>query len=128
MCLRVGIRHQIEAIFGRQPHAHALGRPHRTDGAQDFIQQAHATLWAATISIRALITAIPQELVDQIAVGTVDLDAIEARSPGQFSGLLERLHHACYFACFERTRHDEVLHAGIGHRLPSGPQRGGRHG
>src|SRR5262249_60314896 len=44
----------------------------------DLEQEPHTVLDAASIRVRALVGAIAQELIDQIAVGAMYLDTVEA--------------------------------------------------
>ena len=56
--------------------------PYPDDGFRDLERQACPVLRAAAILIGPLIRPAPQELVQQVAVCAVDLDAIEASIPG----------------------------------------------
>src|SRR3546814_6788354 len=55
-----------------------LFRSHRDQRLGHFAEQADAVFDRAAIIVVAQIAAIAQELVDQIAVGAVQLDAVEA--------------------------------------------------
>ena len=50
----------------------------------DLEREADAVLDRAAVGVGALVGAVAQELVDQIAVGGVDFDAVEAGSLGVF--------------------------------------------
>ena len=57
------------------------------DGFQDFEHQTRAVLDRAAIGTGALVGAVAQEFVEQIAVGAVDFHAVEAGG----LGILRRL-------------------------------------
>jgi len=52
------------------------------DGAGHFQQQAGAVFDAAAVGVGALVGAGLEELVDEVAVGGVDLDAVKTRLDG----------------------------------------------
>ena len=68
--MRVGAR--------RKMHADPPRTPYGDDGVGHFEQEAGAILERAAIAIVALVRAVVQKLVEQIAVRAVDLDAVEA--------------------------------------------------
>lgn len=65
----------------------------RDDGIHDLKREAGAVLDRASILVRSLVGDLLEELVDEIAVRAVDLDAIKARLVhGVGSSLAEPLH------------------------------------
>ena len=64
--------------------------PIAADGREDFEQQARPVFLAAAIGIAALVGRRTQELVDQVAVAGMDLDAVETGRHRIF----RRLHEA----------------------------------
>jgi hypothetical protein len=63
----------------RATAARRRARPHTSlTAAQHLEQQPRAVLDAAAVVVGALVGAVRQELVEQIAVGAVHLDAVEA--------------------------------------------------
>ena len=61
------------------PGAYRPGRaPHRDGGIGDLEHQPGTVLDRAAVFIGPMVRAVLQELVEQIAVGAVDLDAVEA--------------------------------------------------
>mmetsp|Transcript_8584 Transcript_8584/g.24840 ORF Transcript_8584/g.24840 Transcript_8584/m.24840 type:complete len:556 (-) Transcript_8584:176-1843(-) len=101
--------HVVVHAVGAQAHAYAVGVPDGEDGVENLVQEAHAVLHGTAVRIGALVRAGLQERVEQVAVGRVHLDAVEAsllrergRAPvvlddscdlvdGQCAGLLVRL-------------------------------------
>lgn len=61
------------------------------NGADDFEQEAGAVFERATVGVLAVVDGGTQELSDEIAVGAVEFDAIEARLLGPGGGLAELL-------------------------------------
>ena len=67
----------------REVHAHAARAPDGDRRVGDLEHQACTILDRSAVFIGPMIGAILQELVEQIAVGPVDLDAIEAGAPAR---------------------------------------------
>ena len=97
-------RRDLTCILGREAHGaellvadqtqadgHALadGLAH---GSQHFDGEAHAVLEAASVVVAAPVVSGREELVDQIPVRTVDLDAVETAAGGIVSGTREVLY------------------------------------
>ena len=85
---RMGIGDVVGRADRREPDADARSRPDLEDRVDRFEREARAVLDRAAVGILALVRAVAQELVDQVAVGGVDLDAVEA-------GALARCAPAC---------------------------------
>ncbi len=75
---RVGFAAVVGDAVGREPNADAIGAPYLDRGLCDLEQEAGAVLDRAAILIGPQIGVRLQELLDQIAVGSVNLDAVEA--------------------------------------------------
>jgi hypothetical protein len=75
---RIRLAAAIGDAVGRQPHADAVGAPDLDHGLRHFHQEARAVLDRAAILVGAQVGVRLQELLDQIAVGAVNLDAVEA--------------------------------------------------
>src|SRR6202034_4478177 len=71
----------VIGIGRRQPHANAIAAPFADDRLRYFDEEARAVLRAAAIAVAAPVGAVAQELIDQITVGAVQLDAVETRLP-----------------------------------------------
>ena len=100
----VGIAHAVRIGARREVHADTAGAPHRGDGVRHLQMQTRAVLDGAAVGVGALVAAVLQELVEQVAVGAVDLDAVEARALGVLRALAERLDDAGDLAGLERAR------------------------
>ena len=66
----------------RKVDADASGAPDADGGVGDFEQQPRTILNSAAVSIRSLVRGVLQELIEQVAVGAVNLHAVEAGDPG----------------------------------------------
>jgi hypothetical protein len=85
---------------------------------------------SAAILVAALIAARLQKLLDQIAVGAMDLDAVEAGLQRVLRGLPERVDYARNFAGFQRPRRLVGNALAVGRRrleLGRDRHRGSRH-
>ncbi|RMS24969.1 Transcriptional regulator, AraC protein [Pseudomonas coronafaciens pv. garcae] len=78
------IAHVMHVGARREMHADATSAPDFNDCISHFQQQTSAILHRAAVLICALIGPRQQELLKQVAVGTVDLDTIETRRFGVF--------------------------------------------
>jgi hypothetical protein len=102
---RIGVAGVIHRAERRHPDPEALRTQLRDQPVCYFQQEARTVLHAATIAIGAAIGAVLQELVDQVSVCRVQLDAIEAgllRKASRF-GIL--LHNQRNLIGLERARY-----------------------
>ena len=75
----VGRTHVVEHAVGREPHADAVRRKHLDDSFDDLAQEPEAVRGAATVLVISMVGAGLEELVEQVPVRGVDLDAVETR-------------------------------------------------
>ena len=76
----VGVRdHAVEDAVGRQADAHPRAANRRRDRRRDLDGKAGAPLKAAAPRVVPAVGRQVQELVDEVAVGAVQLDPVEAR-------------------------------------------------
>jgi hypothetical protein len=74
----IAVGHVVEWIGGRQPHADAVGAPFADHRFGRFGEKAHAVRNAVAVTIGSAVGAVAQKLVDEIAIGAVQFDAVEA--------------------------------------------------
>ncbi len=86
-------------------------------GLDDLDCEAGAADQVAAIFVGALIGAGPEELVDQVAMGAVDLDAVESQALRVRGGLTEGLDNAADMLARHRLR---MLEAGLGQAREAG--------
>ncbi|MNS79694.1 hypothetical protein D3C72_1133550 [compost metagenome] len=77
--LRVAVVRVVGGRDGRQADAGLAAADGVDHGARGLEQQARAVLDGAAVVVGALVAAVFQELVEQVAVGAVQLHAVEAR-------------------------------------------------
>jgi len=76
----------MESVRGK-PYANAPLAPDVDDGVCDFEEQAGAVLDGAAVLVGAVVRTVFKKLVEQVAVGGVDLDAIESGGLGVLRAL-----------------------------------------
>jgi hypothetical protein len=101
---RIGFTAAIGDAVWRQPQADAVGTPNLDHRLRHFHQEARTVLDSAAILISAQIGVRLQELLDQVTVGAVDLDAVEAGGKRVLRGLPVGIDHARNFGCLKRAR------------------------
>lgn len=138
--LRDGIvhLHALEARPGAQPDADLIRPDGVDDGAGDLEPEARAVLDAAPVRVGAGVDHVLQELVDEVAVCAVDLDAVEpggdgvARRAGVVThelldfGRREFVRHGVFRVQGRRGRGDDGDPLGLGalgvRGAPQGPE------
>src|SRR3954470_3086265 len=93
------VRHGEHREVRRYAIADAPRSPHTDHGLGDFERQARAVLDAAAVGIAAAVRPVTQELVQEVAVGPMYLDAVEPSSLGHFGAVAELLNDARQLAC-----------------------------
>src|SRR5215467_6349141 len=71
----------VERADRRQSHTDSFWLPGLQDLIHYLCQEADAIRGGATVEIGALVRSAPQKLVDEVTVGSVDLDSVEACLP-----------------------------------------------
>ena len=87
-------------------HANSTSAPHGDDGVGHFEQEPGAVFDRAAVAVVALVGAVLQELIKQIAVRAVDLDTIEAGRFGVLGATAEGFNDAWDFSGFQGARRD----------------------
>ena len=72
------VTHTAKAVARTDANSDALGSPHRYHRFDDFAKKAGAIFDGPAICVRAYIGIVLEKLINQVTVGGVDLDAVEA--------------------------------------------------
>ena len=116
-------------VSGDKPDADTRAAPHARDRIDDLDHDARAVLDGAAVAVGALVGLVGEELLQQVAVGGVDLDAVEAGILGAFGGVCVVGDDAGDLFGLERARRDERLETLVGVGLLAfGAHRARRHG
>ena len=94
-----GIPFQVHIGAGREAQPHPIRADAGVDGIHHFQGEAAHVLRGLAVLIAAQVAGVVQELIDEVAVGTVDLHTIEARLDGVGGGLgviLDQLDDFCH--------------------------------
>ena len=94
----------VHLAHRRQPHADAIKPPDLHQGLRDLEQQSRAVLDRAAMGVGAPVGAGLDELIEQIAVGGVDLDAIEIGGLGVTGRAFILRHDVGHLFDVERAR------------------------
>ena len=100
-----------------EPHAHAAGAADVAERGRRLEEEAAAVLNGAAVAVGPLVHAVLDELVDQIAVRRVQLDAVEAGLHGIAAGVAVVVHDARDLLRLQRPRHGALLDALVRARL-----------
>ncbi|MNY04289.1 hypothetical protein D3C86_1369560 [compost metagenome] len=111
----------------RQVHADPAGAPHRYHRIGHFQHQPRAVFQRAAVLVAALVGAVLEELVEQVAVGAVDLNAVEAGGLGIRRALAVGLDDAGDLFRCQCARGLEGLHGADQADVALGLHRAGRH-
>src|SRR5690606_25689059 len=103
---RIGIVHVVRIAARRQMHADAIGAPDGDAGVRHFQHQTRTVFDRSTVSVGALVAAVLQELIQQIAVRTVYFNAVETRLLGVLRALAIGGDNTGNLVQFQRTRRD----------------------
>ncbi|MCY1515443.1 hypothetical protein D9M68_500300 [compost metagenome] len=80
----------LRPVGRRDPHRHRpVRRKCRANGLEDFKREAHAVFQRSTIVVCATVGEGRQELMQEIAVGSVNLDSVQPESGGAPGGIGE---------------------------------------
>jgi hypothetical protein len=123
--LRVRVGDVVLHILGGYADANARTANARRDRIDHLDEKADAVLDAPAIPVGAPVRAIPQELVDQVAVRGMHLDAVEAGGESVTRRLSVLLDDAGYLFCPQCARRRDRLEASFGKCLRLGPDGGG---
>src|SRR5471032_2565554 len=74
---RIAIKHIAKGRARADTHSYATVAPNADQRFCQFQEEARAILYRATVGVGALITAILQELVRQVTIGSVDFHAVK---------------------------------------------------
>src|SRR5690606_13843881 len=105
---RVGVMDIVRSTVRRQMHANPPRSPYAGAGIYDFHEKTRPVLDASAITVLTLIGAVLQKLIDQVAIGRVDLDTVEscvARMSGRIGEVLDNVRD---FFRMQRPRHHVV--------------------
>jgi hypothetical protein len=69
--------HILAVAARRQMHPHALGTPNGDHRISDFKHEPGTVFNRPTVLIGAMIGTVLKKLIDQVAIGSVDLHAIK---------------------------------------------------
>ena len=117
----------VLSVLRRDANAGALRAHHRDDRVDHLEQEPHAIFDAAAVSVGALVGAVAQELIDEIAVSAMHLDAVEARGHRVLRPLRILRYDARDLGDVERAGRGDRLEAFCRIGLPVRPNGGGRH-
>ena len=123
-----GLRIAVPGVAGggdrRDPNAEAAGADGVCASLDHLEQQPLAIGDGAAIGVGAMVGPVAQESVEQVAVGAMQLDAVESGLDGAGRGVAEGLDDAANLAQFERARRRRVDEPLVGDEgLGSRPDR-----
>ena len=117
----------VEGIHRREPDADPACPQHLGGGIGHLEQQTRAVLHRPSIGILPPVRRIPQELVEQIAVGAMQLDPVEPRGLGVDRRAAEIGDDAGDLVELQGPGRDEGLKASRGHGAAGRLHRRGAH-
>jgi hypothetical protein len=123
---RIAVDHVVVAVQRRNAQADAIRTPDAADRLDHLEHQAGAIFQRAAVGAGALVAAVAQELVEQVAVGAMHLDTVEAGGLGVLGRRAEAGDDARQFRVVEYARHDvgllalRCMHGIVGDRQGAG--------
>ena len=126
---RIGIVHVVEDAPRREADSHSISAPHLCHGVGHVQRQPGAVAHGPAVFVGALVCAIAEKLVEQIAIGIMDFYAVET---GRFrvarrDGILH--HDARQLLPGQRPWRDVRLHSAFRQHLAGARSDGaGRNG
>ncbi len=114
--LRLAFAGIVDRRYWREAHADAAAADFSAGRGYYFQQQAAAIFNAAAVDVGTVIRAVAQETVEQIAVCTVDFNAIETGVHGASRRLAEVVDYARDICQRQFTRHRSVDITFAGHK------------
>src|SRR6185437_12784470 len=119
----IGVGNVVGRRYRRDADASALGTCFGDDRLRNFQHQSRAVFDRSAVSIGALVGAVLGELVEQVAVRAMDLDAVETRSERIRSTSLEVVDDVWNFGKLERPRFGNVGESAVHEGLALGADR-----
>jgi len=126
--LDLGLGHVVERAAGRDADPDAVGADRLGDRRGDLDDEAGAGLRRAAVAVGALVGAVGQELVQQVAVRAVQLDPVQTGLDGAAGGVDELRDDPRQLVGGQLARHLEGLHALRGEHLAGRRDRRRRDG
>src|SRR5262245_34039288 len=109
--LRIAVSDVVLPVLRRDAQAGALGTNRSGHRVDDLEQKPHTVLDAASISVRALVGTVAQELIDQISVRAMYLDTLEAGRKRVPRSLRKLRDDAGDLGCLKRAWRGDLLEA-----------------
>ena len=102
----IAVAHVMGVRARGEMHADPARAPHGDDSVGDLKQQSSAILDRAAVTVVTLVGVVLKELVEQVAVGAVDLDAVKAGRFGVLGASAIGLHDARKLLGLKRAGRD----------------------
>ncbi len=103
---RIRVAQVVEVTARCEMHADTTRAPHRDEFIDHFEQQPRAVLDGTAVVIGAAIGALVKELIDQVAICAMELDAIEAGLLCVLRAAMKGPDHTGDLTALQRSRHD----------------------
>ena len=102
----IAVEHAVVAVERRDAQTDTIRAPDADGGIEHFEHQTGAIFDGAAVRAAALVGAIAEEFVEQVAIGSVDLDAVKTGRFGVLGGFFESGDDAGDLVVAEFTRCD----------------------